>query len=76
MSYRDVPDGWVEFTDAFIEEVKIGVRAGWQYFDEPGFGESLFYAPEDGEPQAWAVRRNRILGSPIGVVVTGDGLDS
>jgi hypothetical protein len=69
MSYRQVPDDWIEFSDAFIQEVQIGVRAGWQYIQQDGFGESLVYTPEDGTPQAWSVRRNRILGSPLPVVV-------
>jgi hypothetical protein len=68
MSYREVPEGWLEFSDAFIQEVQIGVRAGWQYINQDGFGESLVYTPEHGETQAWSVRRNRILGSPMPVV--------
>jgi hypothetical protein len=67
MSGRGIPPDWVEFTDAFIEDVKIGVHAGWQHLDDPGWPEALVYTPLNGEPQAWRVRRNRILGSPMEV---------
>lgn len=70
MSYREVPDGWLEFSDAFIQEVQIGVRPGWQYINQDGFGESLVYTPEDGVPQAWTVRRDRVLGSPMPIVTS------
>lgn len=65
MIYRDVPAGWIEFTDAFIEDVKLGIHAGWQHLPDTGIAEALVYTPEGGEPQAWSLRRNRILGEPL-----------
>ena len=72
MSYRHVPPDWYEFTDTFIEDVKIGVRAGWQYLPEFDGTEALVHTPEGATPRAYAVRRNRILGSPIPVVMRSD----
>jgi hypothetical protein len=62
---REVPDGWVEFTDAFIEEVRIGLHAGWTYSND-GFGENLVCWPEGAAQPAgaWTVKRDRVLGSP------------
>jgi hypothetical protein len=69
MGYRNVPPDWVEFSDAFIEDVKLGVHAGWQHLPGDGFSEAVVFTPEGGgEPQAWQIRRNRILGSPLPVI--------
>jgi len=63
---RNVPDGWIELTAQFVDEVKLGVHAGWLYGDLGDGGEFVFHVPADGgAPRAWAVRRNRVLGSPI-----------
>lgn len=67
---RTVPDGWIELTAHFIEEVKLGIHAGWTHLpdlsSEPG--GVVVYTPEDGStPRAWAVRLDRILGSPVPV---------
>jgi hypothetical protein len=71
MSYRTVPDGWVELTANFIDEVRLGIHAGWRHFDGEGFGETVFYAPPDGTPQAWQVKRDRVLGQPMPVIEHG-----
>lgn len=68
---RDVPDGWVEFTAAFIDEVKLGIHAGWSYTNAPSFGgEALVLWPEGASAPsaAYTIRRDRVLGEPVPIV--------
>jgi len=66
---RIVPSDWIELPPNFIDEVKLGVHAGWSYLRGDLDGELVVYTPEDGStPRAWYVQRKCILGSPVPVV--------
>ena len=53
-----IPDDWVEFNEAFIIEVQLGLHPGWKYLHDP---EEVLYH----EPHAWQLDRNRIIGRPV-----------
>lgn len=69
MSMREVPADWVEFTPAFIDEVQLGLHAGWRY-ENAGMGETLVCWPEGAAQPAgaWALRRDRVLGEPVPLI--------
>jgi len=71
-----VPNDWVEFSAPFIDEVKLGIHADWQWINDDTIivavdgqrtsGPGIMVQSWRGIPRhAYAIRPGRILGSPV-----------